>query len=153
MKFISLISGQWLIPLTYGRDQNDTMEIFETAPAPSIFKEILPRIALLILLFTGSTLSAQNINQPYYCELRGSFYIEEYPERADFLVYEEDSEAFANLLVFETDNSLFADRPGIWYFTDDRAFADFTIYFVESKNNAHFTVYFTSFESFAGCND
>jgi hypothetical protein len=101
----------------------------------------------------GSVLSAQNINQPYYCELRGSFFIEEYPERADFLVYEEESEAFADLLIFETDNSLFADRPGIWYFTDDRAFADFTIYFVESKNNANFTVYFTSFESFAGCND
>jgi len=56
-------------------------------------------------------------------------------------------------LVFETDNSLFADKPGIWYFTDDRAFADFAIYFVESKNNADFTVYFTSFESFAGCNN
>ncbi len=101
----------------------------------------------------GPSLPAQNINQPYYCELRGSFFIEEYPDRANFLVYEEDSEAFADLLVFETDNSLFADKPGIWYFTDDRAFADFTIYFVESKNNANFSVYFTSFESFAGCNN
>ena len=116
-------------------------------------KGIIFGVALLILIFTGHSVPAQIINQPYYCELRGSFFIEEYPDRADFLVFEEDSEAFADLLVFETDNSLFADKPGIWYFTDDRAFADFTIYFVESKNNADFTVYFTSFESFAGCNN
>jgi hypothetical protein len=110
-------------------------------------------VALLVFTMIGPILLAQKINQPFYCELRGSFFIEEYPDRADFLVFEEDSEAFADLLVFETDNSLFADKPGIWYFTDDRAFADFTIYFVESKNNADFTLYFTSFESFAGCND
>jgi len=141
------------IPLTSCQDPNDSVNMIEINLKSSKCKEILFGALLLILLFTGSALSAQNINQPYYCELRGSFFIEEYPERADFLVYEEDSEAFADLLVFETDNSLFADRPGIWYFTDDRAFADFTIYFVESKNNANFTVYFTSFESFAGCND
>lgn len=110
-------------------------------------------ITVLLVFICGSPLPAQIINQPYYCELRGSIYIEEYPDPADFLVYEEDSEAFADLLVFETDNSLFADKPGIWYFTNDRAFADFTIYFVESKNNADFTVYFTAFESFAGCNN
>ena len=116
-------------------------------------KGILLGMALLILTLTGPALIAQNINQPYYCELRGSIFIEEYPDRADFLVYEEDSEAFADLLVFETDNSLFADKPGMWYFPEERAFADFTIYFVESKNNADFTVYFTPFESFAGCNN
>lgn len=141
------------ILLTSCLDQNDSVKMIEIYLKSSKCKEILSRAVLLILLFTGSALSAQNINQAYYCELRGSFFIEEYPERADFLVYEEESEAFADLLVFETDNSLFADRPGIWYFTDDRAFADFRIYFVESKNNANFTVYFTSFESFAGCND
>jgi hypothetical protein len=108
---------------------------------------------LLVFILNGAALSAQNISQPYFCELRGSVFIEEYPDRADLLVYEEDSEAFADLLVFETDNSLFADRPGIWFFTTERAFADFTVFFVESKNNADFSVYFTSFESFAGCNN
>jgi Family of unknown function (DUF6150) len=106
-----------------------------------------------MLLMHGKPSVAQQFNAPYYCELRGSVYIEEYPEQADLMVYEEDSEAFANLLVFETDNALFADRAGIWFFTTDRAFADFTVYFVESRDNADFSVYFTSFESFAGCNN
>jgi hypothetical protein len=70
-------------------------------------------VALFILIFTGHSLQAQIMNQPYYCELRGSFFIEEYPDRADFLVFEEDSEAFADLLVFETDNSLFAEAMPI----------------------------------------
>lgn len=108
---------------------------------------------IVILSVSGSSFSEKQLKQQYYCELRGSFYIEEYPDRANFLIYEEESEAFADMLIYETDNALFADKPGLWYFTDQRAFADFTIYFVESKGNADFTVYFTSFESFAGCNN
>ena len=109
---------------------------------------------ILVIFTTGSYPSSRvQINQQYFCELRGSCYIEKFPDRADFLIYEEDSEAFADLLIFETDNALFADKPGIWYFSNDRAFADFTVYFVESKGNADFTVYFTRFESFAGCNN
>lgn len=108
--------------------------------------KVLPLI-LSLLFLSGATISQFNI-----CELKGSVYIEEFPSHANFLVYEETSEAFADLLVYESDNALFADKPGIWYFTDQKAFADFTVYFVESKGNADFTVYFTSFESFAGCN-
>ena len=88
-----------------------------------------------------------------FCELKGTVYIEEYPERANFFIYEDDSEAFADLLIFETDNALFATEPGVWYFTDQKGFADFSVYFVDSKGHADFTVYFTSFESFAGCNN
>ncbi len=100
----------------------------------------------------GSSFSGNRIIQTY-CELHGTVYIAEYPGQADFLVYEEDSEAFADMLIYETDNALFADRNGIWFFTDKQAFADFSIHFVESKNNADFTIYFTAFESFAGCNN
>jgi hypothetical protein len=125
----------------------DRREVIFPASKPVIL------LFLLVGLLAGSPLTAQHINQPYYCELRGSVFIEEYPERADLLIYEEDSEAFADMLVFETDNALFADRPGIWYFVNDRAFADFTVYFVDSRNNADFSVYFTAFESFAGCNN
>lgn len=107
-------------------------------------------ILSLIILLAGS--GSQSGQYQDYCELRGSVFIAEYPAQADFLIYEEDSEAFADMLIFETDNSLFADRNGIWYFTDQQAFADFTVYFVEAKGNADFTVYFTAFESFAGCN-
>ena len=86
------------------------------------------------------------------CQLRGTVYITENPDEANFYLYEEDSEAFADFLIFETDNALFATEPGIWYFTDKKGFADFSVYFLESKGHADFTVYFTSFESFAGCN-
>jgi len=86
------------------------------------------------------------------CRVFGAVYIEEYPENAQFLVYEEESEAFATLQVFEEENRLYADQSGKWYFTDNRDFARFSVYFVERKNNADFSVYFTRFESFAGCN-
>ncbi len=88
-----------------------------------------------------------------FCKLKGTVYIEEYPEGANFFIYEDDSEAFADMLIYETDNALFATEPGVWYFTDQKGFADFSVYFVDSKGHADFTVYFTSFESFAGCNN
>jgi len=86
------------------------------------------------------------------CELHGTVFIEDDPDLANFYIYEEDSEAFADFLIFETDNALFATEPGVWYFTDEKGFADFSVYFVESKGHADFTIYYTSFESFAGCN-
>jgi hypothetical protein len=110
---------------------------------------------LLILSFVFLAGSDISTTKPpsVICELRGTVYIEEYPERANFLIYEEDSEAFADMLIYETDNALFATEAGIWYFTDQKGFADFSVYFVESKGNSDFTVYFTSFESLAGCNN
>ena len=112
------------------------------------------RIGFIIFLLhlnvgDGEQVSSQPLD---ICELKGTVYIEEDPERANFFLYEEESEAFADFLIFETDNALFATEPGVWYFTDQRGFADFTVYFAESKGQADFTVYFTTFESFAGCN-
>lgn len=86
------------------------------------------------------------------CELYGVVYIETSKSQADYIVYEEESEAFANVLVFKQENKLFADASGLWHFTDDRTFADFTIYLTEKKNQAHFTVNYIDNESFAGCN-
>jgi hypothetical protein len=93
-----------------------------------------------------------NAQQLDFCALKGTVYIADNPDDANFYLYEEDSEAFADFLIYETDNALFATEPGKWYFTDEKGFADFSVYFVESKGHADFTVYFTSFESFAGCN-
>ena len=86
------------------------------------------------------------------CRVFGAIYIEEYPENAQFLVYEEASEAHARVQIFEEDNQLMADESGKWFFTDQRQFARYSVYFVEKKVNADFSVYFTEFESFAGCN-
>lgn len=111
---------------------------------------------ILVLLMTWLYLPGSKISstQPVnLCDLKGTVYIEDDPDMANFFLYEEDSEAFADFLIFETDNALFATEPGVWYFTDKKGFEDFSVYFVENKGNADFTVYFTSFESFAGCNN
>ena len=107
---------------------------------------------LVFFIFKYGTLddSARPAKQSY-CDLKGSVYIVDDPRKANYKVYEEDSEAFADMLVFETDNSLYADKPGLWYFVNNIGFADFTIYLVSSKNNADFSVYYTSYESMAGC--
>jgi len=86
------------------------------------------------------------------CKVFGAIYIEEFPENAQFLVYEEESEAFARIQVFEESNALMVDKSGKWFFTDKKAFARYSVYFVDRKNVADFSVYFTNFESFAGCN-
>jgi hypothetical protein len=48
---------------------------------------------------------------------------------------------------------VYADREGLWYFTDKKEFADFTVYFEPKKGLAEFSVYFIDVESFAGCNN
>jgi len=111
---------------------------------------LYPVLIFLVLVVHSSYSQKVNVGIDY-CQLRGSVYIEEFPADADILVYEEDSEAFADMLIYKADNALFADKPGIWYFVDQKAFADFTIGFVDVKHHADITIYFTSFESFAGC--
>jgi hypothetical protein len=103
----------------------------------------------------GQLLRATSVPNPQFCKLFGSVYIEETnPDRADFLVFEEESEAFANIIVFyDIDNRLFANKPGLWHITDKRGFADFSVYFVDKRNQADFSVFFTDVESFAGCNN
>lgn len=89
---------------------------------------------------------------PTYCQLHGTFYEVDNPRYAHMIVYEMDSEALADMLIYEADNKFFADRPGLWYFTDTEAFADYNVYFTDVKDQAEFTVYFTTSETFAGCN-
>jgi hypothetical protein len=90
--------------------------------------------------------------QPDYCQIYGNMHEVEFPEQADFFVYEETSEAFSDILIYEQENRLYADKPGMWYWEEEADFADYRVYFVEDQDQAHFTVYFTNFESFAGCN-
>jgi len=107
---------------------------------------------LIFLIFSALGMEGSHSQPLNICELTGTVFIEDNPDEANFFLYEEDSEAFADFLIYETDNALFATEPGVWYFTDQKGFADYSVYFVESKGTADFTVYFTSFESFAGCN-
>ncbi|MGB3181459.1 MAG: DUF6150 family protein [Cyclobacteriaceae bacterium] len=85
------------------------------------------------------------------CELYGQVYEESDPNFADYLVYVYDSEAFADLIVYEEENQLFADRSGLWFYTSDKLFANFTVYFVSDPHQADFTIAYTNAQNFAGC--
>jgi hypothetical protein len=85
------------------------------------------------------------------CDLYGQVFIESDPNFADYLVYVYDSEAFADLIVYEEENQLFADRSGLWFYTSDKLFANFTVYFVNDPHQADFTIAYTNAQNFAGC--
>ena len=85
------------------------------------------------------------------CNVFGVVYLEPVKKRADYIVYEEKTEAFADLRVFREENKLLADDAGLWHFTDQRAFADFTVYIQNEPSNADFTIFYTDVISYAGC--
>jgi hypothetical protein len=85
------------------------------------------------------------------CRIFGAVYEEKNPRYADYRVHVEESEDFSDLVVFRQDNRLFADRAGLWFFTDKKEFADFSVYFDKQRGTADFSISFTDTESFAGC--
>jgi hypothetical protein len=86
------------------------------------------------------------------CQVYGKVFELQDPTMADFIVYIEESEAFADVLIYEHDNPLYADRPGQWAFVENRAFANVLVYFETNKSRADFSIAFIDTESFAGCN-
>ena len=102
----------------------------------------------ILIVFSGNIPPQKN-----YCNIFGSVFIVDNPKEADFRVYIEDSEGSADVWVYDIEEKLFADRPGLWYFTNQKAFSDFTIYIEKDKYLADFSIYYTDAESFAGCND
>ncbi|MCC3155623.1 DUF6150 family protein [Hymenobacter sp. 15J16-1T3B] len=88
------------------------------------------------------------------CKLYGAIYLERDPRRRGFCsatVYVEQQEAFASLVVFQEANKLFADKAGLWYITDARDFADFTVLVTDNRSFADFGIFYTKVRSFAGC--
>lgn len=112
-------------------------------------------ILLLFWLFGGTPeLPAERKDESRprdLCELKGSVYVTDRREQAHFLVYVEEYETSADLVVFSEENRLFADQPGVWYFTDKPAFANFRIYLTDSRAFADFSIAYTDVASFAGC--
>ena len=105
-----------------------------------------------MLLIAGLLIQLLGYQQNPYCKIYGSFFEVDYAHQADYIIYEEESEGSADVIVYEQLNRLYADRPGMWFFTDKKDFAQYKIYFSKKRQDAHFSVYFTTFESFAGCN-
>lgn len=104
---------------------------------------------VLNLLFAKPEVTPTQIE---YCSLRGSVYIAEHRDQANFIAYQEDSEAFADFLVFEEENKLYATEEGVWFFVENRGIADFSIYLTKSKGEADFIFAYTDSPTFAGCN-
>ncbi len=110
-------------------------------------------VTLLLMFIATSSFSGHTPFQEKYCNVFGTVFIVDNPKEADFRVYIEESEGSADVWVYDTEDKLFADRPGLWYFTNQKAFSDFTIYIEKNKYLADFSVFYTDTESFAGCND
>lgn len=85
------------------------------------------------------------------CGLYGPVFVEEIEGFADYRIFVEDVESFADLVVFKEQAASFADRSGLWFLTDNRAFAKFTVAYTEVQGFADFSVYFSEFKSVAGC--
>lgn len=88
------------------------------------------------------------------CRIFGTVYFETNPARRGECfgsVYFEPEQAFADVLVFKEDNKLFADKPGFWYLTEGRAFADYVLYVSPTRALADFSITYTTIRSFAGC--
>lgn len=85
------------------------------------------------------------------CNIYGSVYVEKVKKRADYFIYIEKSEVFADLKVFKEDNKLLADDSGLWHFTENRDFADFSIYIESEPDNVDFTIFYIDVVAFAGC--
>jgi len=86
------------------------------------------------------------------CDIYGTAFEEKNVFAATYRVYLEEDEYSADLVVFQETNELMADETGLWYFTKNRAFAQFSVCFVEDRNMADFTVYFTDVDVEARCN-
>lgn len=117
----------------------------------------LPIILYLSLLFSGFSFSslpkekAATAPPRELCRLMGSVYVTDTPEQAHYFVFVEEYDSSADLSVYAEENKLFADQPGLWFFTEQEAFADFIVYFTDSKGMADFSIYYTDVASFAGC--
>ncbi len=112
---------------------------------------LLFSIYLLLLLGYQTEKGLQESQEIDPCNIYGTVYIEKVKKRADYYVFVEKSEVFADLTVFKEDNRLLADNTGLWFFTENRDFADFTIYIENQADIADFSIYYTDVLTYAGC--
>jgi hypothetical protein len=111
------------------------------------------KVAVVIMLLSLVSSPSNSSRQVDFCKVFGSVYVEDSAEAADYRVYKDNSEAFCDIKVFKVDSRVYADQQGLWHFTKNKSFADFSVYFESNKGLADFSVYFIDVESFAGCNN
>ena len=110
-------------------------------------------VIFFLSTFFSSWLVPPNFQQPRnICDVYGTAFEEKNVFAATYRVYLEEDEYSADLVVFKETNELMADETGLWFFTKNRAFSQFTVCFVEDRNMADFTIYFTDVDVEARCN-
>lgn len=108
------------------------------------------RMGLLGMFWIGLSLSA-TAQKMDICKIYGAVYATKDAREADFVIFVEESEAFADLVVFREDNKLYADDKGLWFFTKAINFAKFVVFITDNKDLADFSVFYTNTPAFAGC--
>jgi Family of unknown function (DUF6150) len=107
----------------------------------------------LLWALTAARPASHSLARVHPCDVFGVIHISKDPYLAQFRVYvETEADYRADVIVFKEDNQLYADRQGIWFVTDKRGFATYTVAYVTDRSQADFIVYFTEKENFAGCN-
>lgn len=108
------------------------------------------KIALVGMFWIGLSLSAA-AQKMDICKIYGAVYATKDAREADFVIFVEESEAFADLVVFREDNKLYADEKGLWFFTKAINFAQYVVFITDKKDLADFSIYYTDTPAFAGC--
>ncbi len=85
------------------------------------------------------------------CELYGAVYVEPVESLATYTVFVADTDSGANLRVCKQAMRASARKPGHWYFTPNKEFADFSISFATQRANADFSIAYTDYAMLAGC--
>ena len=106
----------------------------------------------LFLSFLPESEKKQINDQITFCDVYGTSFEVKNVFEATYRVYLEEDEYSADLIVFKETNELMADKTGLWFFTKNKAFAEFTICYVEDRNMADFTIYYTDVDVEARCN-
>ncbi len=106
----------------------------------------------LIILVLPIFISTGNKTTIGHCDLRGAVFVEPVDRNlAQYSVFIEETESFAEMLIFKENSRTYADRPGLWYFVENRGLADFVIFYEDEPGYADFSIFFTETASFAGC--
>lgn len=87
------------------------------------------------------------------CNVYGAVHVLKEKRGADYIIYMEESDAFADLLVFKEEHKLYADKSGLWFLEKNKGLADYRIYITKNQDEADFSVFYIDSPTFAGCDN
>jgi len=84
--------------------------------------------------------------------LFGKVYIEKSQYSATYKIFQASSKYSSDLSVYSTNSQYSANKCGLWYFTNSKYNADFSVYFTNSKYSADFSIFFSNSQYQVGPN-